>query len=215
MKPTQNLVIITSVIHSHVFSAIPTSERHQQLLKSISSAQAKIPDNHIVIVEGSSFLTQEETDDIKKTGATLCSVDAKGLNKQHGECFLILSFFQSSYFQELMRQYTIKSIHKLSGRYYLTENFEFLDSEDLCVCKFYNPADWSGFPLYCTRYFAFPVKYLRQFLEGVQLSQQNLFINVEHSFFKYQALPFDKIDKTRTKINVAGYIGPSNEYIED
>lgn len=213
-KPQINLVVITSVVHCGAASVFTSDERFDQLFPSISSVQSKIPNAYLVILEGS-VLTQEQMTKLQKTGAQVFLHNVQRLPKQYGEIAILRSFFHSSFFTNLTNTHEVQSIHKLSGRYYLTEKYEFVHDPDLCVCRLTEQVEWSGQPACHTRYYAFPIKYLYQFLHGLEYTEQNLYIDVEHSFYKFNVLPIDKIDRSRCPIHVAGYLAPDNLFVED
>lgn len=210
-----NLVVITSVVYCIASSVFTSEERFDQLFPSISSVQSKIPDAYVVILEGS-VLSEEQIAKLETTGAHVFLLqNVQHLPKQFGEISMLRSFFQSSFYNKLTQTYEIHSIHKLSGRYYLTDKYEFVHDSDLCICRLHEPIEWSGHSVCQTRYYAFPIKYLPQYLQGLEHTEHNLFIDVEHSFYKFNVLPIDKIDRSRYPIHVAGYLAPNKEFVED
>lgn len=213
-KPQINLIVITSVVYCDAPSMFTSEERFNQLFPSISSVQTKIPNAHVVVLEGSS-LSQEQTAKLESTGVYVFLHNIQHLPKQYGELSILRSFFHSSFYTNLTKTYEIHSIHKLSGRYYLTDKYEFVYDSDKCMCRLSEPIAWSGHPACHTRYYAFPSKYLPQYLQGLEHTEQNLFLDVEHSFYKYNVLPIDKIDRSRCTMYVAGYLAPNKEFVED
>lgn len=213
-NPQINLVVITSVVYCGASSVFTSDERFNQLFPSIFSVQAKIPDAYVVIVEGSN-LSREEVAKLESTGAHVFLCNVQNLHKQYGEISKLLCFFVSSFFTNLLKTHEIHSIHKLSGRYYLTDKYEFVRDPDRCICRLSEPIEWSGHPACHTRYYSFPAKYLPMYLQGLEQTQNNLFLDVEHSFYKFNVLPIDKIDRSRCPVHVAGYLAPTGEYVED
>lgn len=213
-----HLIVITSVIRPrNAPSVYSTDERFQQLLGSIRSARCKIVNSFIVVVEGTTY-TDDQTKTVIEHGAhAILHVDVDAHDKQMGECILLGSFFGSDLFSNLRTNHNILSIAKLSGRYVLTDSFEFYYDGTTCICKISDPATThSGHGLIDTRYYCFPMAYLDNFLQGLdKCYHDGIFINIEHSFYKYQAIPLDKINRDRQKINVAGCLAPDGLYMED
>jgi hypothetical protein len=212
-----HLVVITSVVSPvpelapNVFSS---QERFDQLLVSIQSVVRKIPDPIIVVLEGSPY-THEQTLAVKSVGANYIFY-TDTYDKKVGEAWSLHEFFTSSSFQQLHRQYVFKSINKLSGRYFLLNNFAFFYDGELCVCKVDTPqTSYSGHGFIYTRYYSVPIQYLHHYTNGLAKCCQDLFINLEHSFYLHNVIPLNKINDRITKINVGGLIAPTGEYVED
>ena len=110
----------------------------------------------------------------------------------------------------------ILSINKISGRYILNDNFNFYFDNETCICKLVNEIDsYSKYAHIQTRYYSIPFKYLDNYIKGLELCSKNIFINIEHSFYLYNVIPIDKINKNITKINVCGNIAPNGAFVED
>lgn len=213
-----HLIVITSVIRpKNAPTVFPTEKRFSQLLDSIRSARSKIPDCFVVLMEGSSY-TDDQVKAVMESGAhTIMHADIDGHEKQFGESSLLKTFFCSDTFSDLREKHNILSISKLSGRYVLTDNFVFHYDGKTCICKVCEPdTSYSGHGFLYTRYYSFPITYLDNYLQGLEkCCHQGIFINIEHSFYLYEAIPLNKIDRDNQKINVAGYIAPTGEYVED
>lgn len=213
-----HLVIITSVIRpKNAPSVFSAEERFHQLLGSIQSARSKIPNSVIVVIEGSTPI-EDEIEAAMKSGATeIVHVNADAVEKQSGEPLLMGTFFRSEVFTRLNQEHNFLSISKLSGRYALTDDFVFYYDGETCICKILAPeVSYSGHGALYTRYYSFPIIYLDNFLQGIdKCCHDGIFNNIEHSFYLYQAIPLDKINRDRQKINVAGCIAPTGEYVED
>lgn len=167
----RNLVIVTSVIHTlndnlgTVKRSLFTSEqRLSHTLKTIQSIKKHIPNPYIVIIEGSN-ITEDEIQSLKNAGCDkihFASENTKklvnGKSKSLAEINLILEFLES--FENLDN---FDTFSKISGRYYLTDNFK-----------------WDKYPLdrplvkcrtndYCdTRYYRVPIKNMNLFKQHLK-----------------------------------------------
>jgi hypothetical protein len=212
-----NLVLITSMIHTHEQSIYTSHERLKQLEKSIASVHDNIPDSYIVILEGS-ICTKEEIKQIECFNVLICFYDVTRLGKQYGEIELITKFFESQQFTNILSTSNVKSVSKLSGRYYLTNDFIFPKDDDVCICKIVEGGNtWSGMTIVNTRYYKFSKNDLENFIERVkQIKVTGIFIDIEHSFYKYHVLPFHKMsNEISTSIHVSGNLAPNGELIYD
>jgi hypothetical protein len=213
----KNLVVITSVINPFDVSMYSPQQRLEQLIKNtIPSLKKKIPNCHIVIIEGSE-LTKEQTDVIKTSGANeLLYVNVKNLPKSYGEVILLLNYFKSPYFQKLINENNINTINKISGRYYLTDEYDFLEHNmDDCIILKKDTNTWSGKGLCETRYYRFPLAYINHYVSKLEkISVSGISLDVEHSFYENEILPFDKIKKL-DRINVQGNVAPNGTFVSD
>lgn len=212
-----NLVTITSVIRpQNAPSVFSERERFEQLLKSIQSAKSKVPNCYIAVLEGS-VCTQDEIREMLQSGADhVLHVDIIHLDKQFGECWLLKTFFTSDIFSQLHHQHNFLTINKLSGRYFFKDEFTFHYDGETCICKMTEPGvSYSTHGWLCTRYFSIPTKYLPNFLRGLDDCIRSMFINVEHSFYRYNVIPLDKINLDVQTINVAGYIATTGDYLDE
>jgi hypothetical protein len=194
-----------------------TEERFQQLNDSIRSVRGKIPECFVVVLEGSSY-TDDQIKSVMQSGAhEIVHTNVDGCDKQAGESSLLRTYFGSSKFSDLRNKHNILSISKLSGRYALTDDFVFYYDGETCICKMTEPeTSYSGHGYLYTRYYSFPIRYLDTYLQGLDKCCHNgIFIDIEHSFYSYQAIPLDKINREKQKINVAGRFAPTGEYVED
>ena len=132
---TKNLVLITSVIntpnkplsYSSIRSVFTRKERFEQTKKTIKSIKDKIPNNKIIIVECTDF-TKEEKDYFEKECDYILNLwDRKelhdnifGLSKSLGEGTMTIEALK--YIEELKIDFDY--FYKISGRYWLNENFK-------------------------------------------------------------------------------------------
>jgi hypothetical protein len=230
-KQPTNLVMITSVIHTidkplrsnldsyiHPRSVISHEDRYKQTLETIKSVKAKIPDSFIVLIEGSP-LTKEEQDSFYETGCDYIFDESEILkdvinsdSKSLGETYMLLGFLESSYFKNLEFQ----TLSKISGRYYLTDNFDFhkypLDKV-VCQCPISTVCN--------TRYYRIPSHLVNTYISSLKEFQidpdlLNYKTDIEHynifKVFKEE----EKIIISRPNIlGVKGITSPWNGYVED
>ena len=213
-----HLIVITSVIRpQNVPTVFTAEERFNQLLESVRSARKNIPDCHIAVVEGSSYTAEQRKFVVESGAHEIVHANVDRLGKQSGESSLLRCFFRSSVFSDLHEKHNILSISKLSGRYVLTDAFVFHYDGDTCICKITEPENsYSGHGYIDTKYYSFPIKHLDNYLRGLDQCRDNgIFIDIEHSFYRYQAISRNKINRDKQKINVAGRFAPTGEYVED
>lgn len=212
-----HLVVVTSVIRPrNAPSVFSENERFEQLLESVRCVSRRVPDAFVVVIEGSAY-AEEQAQKVKECGAhRLVHIDVDRLDKQYGECTSLATFFLSEEFRSLHERHAFRSIHKLSGRYILTDFFQFHYDGETCVGKIVEPADsYSGHGMVLTRYYSIPIKYLDHYVRGLVQCCRRIFVNVEHSFYLYQVIPLAKIRRDLQTIHVAGHIAPNGEYVED
>lgn len=210
-----HLVVITSVVNPSPLSqnVFTPKQRFEQLLDSVRSVRAKIPDAFIVIVEGSRY-TNEQYLALEQAGANHVFFTHPH-DKLRGESLSLYAFFKSDTFEKIRTTSQLLSINKLSGRYRLLDDFRFHYDGEMCVCKIIQPQDsYSGQAMLLTRFYSLPAKYLDDYIEGLRKCCEYIHINMEHSFYLHRALPIDKINPNQ-KINVGGCIAPNGEWVED
>ena len=213
-----NLVVVTSVIYPFHSSIYSPNERLKQLTDlTISSIYKKIPNPYIVVLEGS-VLTKGEIAKLKESKIhNLLYFDIKNLHKSIGEATLILNYLKSDYFNQLKAEKNILTISKISGRYFLTEQHDFTNCPlDKILIRKKDTNTWSNQGICDTRYYRFPFSYVDKFQKSLSemLNDKGLYIDLEHSFYKYQIFEFDIIHNT-DKINLSGNLAPDGQEILD
>lgn len=147
-KRTRNLTLIPSIIstpnkplsYSRVRSVYSKDERFEQVKRTIATAREKIPDNFIVVIECSPLTIDELTYFQEHTDLFLNIYDRNdedlienihGISKSLGEgtmtlCALMQIFANNIEFDHFF---------KISGRYWLNENFcyEEFDNDKIVV----------------------------------------------------------------------------------
>lgn len=217
-KKDINLVVVTSVINPYDVSMYNSDERLEQLIhKTINSIKNKIPDSYIAVIEGS-YLTDDQKKLLKQSNIdSLIYIDIKNHNKNSGELTLLLNFFKSEFFLDIKNKYNIKTINKISGRYWLNDKFNFEDYEENdCVILKKDGKTWAGGSGVCeTRYYRFPITHIDYFVKNLeQIKKEGMYVDIEHSFYKNKVLPFNFIKKI-DKLNVEGYFAPNGTFVCD
>jgi hypothetical protein len=214
-----NLVLITSVIKVSRKSIYDDETRFQQTIDTVKSVQKHIPQCHMVLVEGSKDgLTESRKEQLLKLGDNIEIIycDVTDISKQHGEIKLISHFLDSPTFNALKEKYNILTFNKISGRYYLHDDFKFHYDNETCVCCIWHPPqNYTPYSAIQTRYYSIPFKYINHYKERLIYSYYHLFHDIEHSFYRYGVIPLNKINTNITKINVCGYLAPDGRFFHD
>lgn len=213
-----NLVIVTSVVQPFLPSLYNSEERFRQLTElTIPSVQRKIPNAYLVVVEGSK-ISIDQKEKLKNLGINeLLYFDVQGYDKSYGETTLIVKYLESNFFKNLANNKNIITISKLSGRYYLTDDYDFNSAPiDKVLIKKTDCSDWSKQGICDTRYYRFPYSCLNRYYTLMKdiLNKTGIYIDLEHSFYHYQIFEFDKIANI-AKINLAGNLAPDGQTIFD
>lgn len=205
-----NLVLITSCVYQYSgFSFYDPETRLKQLVElTIDSIRKKIPNSYIVILEGSE-LSSEEIEILKNNSDQLFLCSVNGLDKSSGEISLIYNFLNSLEFKKIHKK--INNLIKISGRYYLLENYNF-NMYDGCVIK-NNKKEWSNEYASETRYYKVSKNKISDYINNLNnLITNGIHRDIEHSFYFYNVVtPTESIDK----IGVGGFCGVDGSYVED
>lgn len=211
-----NLFLITSVINPFHESIYSAEDRLKQLTNNtIRSIKNKIPKCHIVVIEGSK-LSIEQIKKLKNSGINeLLFFDVNNLTKNDGELSLLLNYFDSIYFNRIKNN-PFFLFHKISGRYYLSDEYDYKDClKHPFAIKKNIEKTWSGHGTCDTRYYRMPFDYVQNYINILKsLKQNGIFIDLEHSFFQNEIIPFDKID-INNKLNIKGNLAPNGQNIFD
>lgn len=207
-----NLVLVTSVVHPHLPSKYTANERFEQLTKlTIPSIIKKIPNAYLVILEGSELTDNEKKELLKLGVKELLYFNIKNFQKSYGELFLLLKYFESMFFKKIKQIYNILTVIKISARYYLTSDFCFKKNEFHALKIDY--IEWTQKGAFETKYYQFPFEYFNIFQEKLDLiKKKGIIIDIEHSFYENEVIPLHKINNI-TKLNIAGNIAPTGQYI--
>lgn len=199
-----NLVLIPSVIKNAILSPHLTEEdRLEQTRVSIKTVKDKIPNAHVVIIEGG-IINDNLYNNFKDFGADeVFYTSVNGLGKSEGELKLLCSYLSSENFSQILKD--CESISKLSGRYYLTDDFDFTDDYIIyCIDK-----SWSGHGACSTRYWKAEKDYIPTLINKLFELKTCIgqFIDIEHAFYYYDVIPQNKIKKDKL-VGVTGIVSP-------
>jgi hypothetical protein len=114
------LFIITSMINC-TLSIYTPGERYSQTLKTIESIKKYIPDSEIVVIENSK--------EIVFNNVLMFYTENNYIHKSIGESNIILSFLKSNLYKSM----DTDIVFKISGRYYLNENFKLSKFDSFCT----------------------------------------------------------------------------------
>lgn len=222
LKP--NLVLITSVIHTHhsnlsydVRSKYSPQQRYEQTLSTIESIRKHVPNHYIILVEGS-HLTELEHIGFQLAGVNEiinCADELaeyiNGPHKSVGELNMLL------FALERIKLSRYNTISKISGRYYLSDNFDwYKSSEDKAFFQCETPPSTK-----CnTRYYRIPSKYFAQYKSILQEALKDPLVidgytDIEtYNIFK-DFKDTTKIIEGEAIMGVKGFIAPWGSEVED
>lgn len=195
-------------------SVFSTEQRFQQILQSIVSAYKSIPNAYIVILETGSIMN-EQLMYLKGFVQEVYTYNIQHLKKNQGEAHMIYTYLTSPQFLEKMDQFS--HIHKLSGRYFLTERFSYSRYDDTKPLIKFRPDERGG--VYETRYYRLPISFFPKFIERFHQFmttriQELEWDDVEHIFCRERFLdPTESI--IDQPIGVGGWYSGSGQYVED
>jgi hypothetical protein len=119
----KNLIVVTTAVKCLTVATCFTPEmRFLQIMRTILSIHEKIPNPFIVILDIGT-LTNEQTTMLEHYVNQIINMHASMLSKNGGEIIMLYKYFSSPQFQEVLP--SIKTFSKISGRYFLTERFNF------------------------------------------------------------------------------------------
>lgn len=209
-----NVILITSAlrpINDHtVFNA---SERFTQTLNTIKTTN-KIPDKYVVIIEGTKITDQEKETFTNLVDYVFCT-DVGSLRKSPGEATLLYRYLTSDHFQSL----EINTVSKLSGRYWLNDNFNWNSFPNNKTVISFLPISWLNKPLYKTRYYLIPKIHLEHFILGLKRYLNSLeflkaWPDIEHCFYEHNIIINSEIYSPEI-LGVCGFITGDNEFVQD
>lgn len=201
-----NLIIITSVINNSSGFFNPKDRLNQLVDKTIPSIINKIPNAKIVLLEGS-ILNNEQLEVLKKLPIKIFNKEnTVNIDKTIGELILISSFFESDMF--LTDKNVYENIIKISGRYFLLENFDFKINQNQNVIK-----NDHNRKVCETRYYKIYKEYINHYIDSIfSLRKINIHSDIEHLFYEKNIVP---VTNDVDKIHIGGFLGPNGQYIED
>ena len=200
---SKNIVIITSCMISNENSGFSKEERFNQTLQTIKSVKEKIPNNFIILLEGSNFKYNYGID-------YYFYYDVSKFKKSQGEAILIYNCLNSNFFKQL----NINTVSKISGRYFLNDNFIWNDS------KFVIKKDkgwWNNTPGFLTRFYTIPNKYINEFKSIIfaYINSYNFKFNIADIETNLYMLNTIKDYYSPEILGVSGYLSISKQFISD
>lgn len=228
-----HVALVTSVINvaqtqlscKNFRSRYTPQERLDQTIETCVSVRNKIPDCIIIVIEGSIIC-----DLVKSRLQSVCDVihlvssdtrrRVESPIKAHGEVSLLLDFLESQEFTRIQAlNKEILTISKISGRYTLTNKFDFgrFPASKLVVHAEHGHGGWIN-----TRYYRVPVNILAAYISDLRtvqsLSERN---EVALEQVQFKTLPIDLFYFVRHQrgeyIGVQGIIAIREwvEHVED
>lgn len=210
-----HLVLVTSVLRPvRDTTAFSTRERLEQTLATIDTVRQKIP-CRLVLIEGGR-LEETEIQLLESKVDYLFRTEVGHLTKSPGEATLLYNYLSSDDFKSLD---SIETVSKISGRYYLDENFNWdnLPLDKTIIC--YIPQSWMGKPMYNTRYYRFPWDHVKNFIEGLlrYLNSREFVVShpdIEHCFFEHNIILHDQVYSPQV-LGVSGLLTSNKQLVSD
>lgn len=217
-----HLFIVTSVIYTKHASVFSPETRLNQLIETIKSIRKHMNDKNITeyiitVLEGSP-LSQQDILILSKHANYIFMFNITELPKSIGEAVMLKNYFDLDSFKSI--QPVLETISKISGRYYLTDQFDFLkfDMNDSIIKK--DIRNWfrPNAGIYDTRYYRFHASHVSHFNKKVGDVVNSLFQgedpDIEHSFFSNQVFPEHTLFHPE-ELGIEGLLAPSGTIVKD
>lgn len=219
-----NLVLITSIInivnnpfsYSKTRSFCNSTQRFDDTIKTIDSVRKYIPDSQIVFID-CSFLSPEQESIIKSKVDYFLNYyynlyvrkNVQSSNKALGEGTLTIKAIEFI----ITRKLNFSNFFKISGRYWLNENFNFsdFDNDKIMIRYIHNNYNTISTVLY-----KFPsilmLQQLKQYLENVSYGENDgyevLFATFINNTFEKERI------QNKEKIGINGYISVDGTFVD-
>jgi len=147
----KNIIIVTSVLDCKAYSAYDRTTRFEQTKKTLDTIKEKIPNSLIILIEKTNLNEDELNYFISNCDILLNESQNQEFvdninhpNKSFGErCYLLKCIEWIN--QNKIYFPNIQNIFKVSGRYYLDDNFNYLDyNNDKIVVKIVDEKIWKN-----------------------------------------------------------------------
>lgn len=206
-----HLVVVTNVVRPPHWNVYSVQERLEHTRWTLESIMRKIPNSYIVMLEGGSSTEEDRWMWLDQGATEVFVIDVMGKHKSIGEAMMLLTYFESQEFKRI-REF-VDIVHKLSGRYWLTDRFTLSEDESSRIYKEKRE------PRYQTRYYKFHMKTLDYFVKKLYeiLKDPNFSLwsnDIENYFYKYQVLAPEGVVNPEV-IGVSGYIAPTKQLISE
>ena len=192
-RSVRSMFIITSIIDlpaPTLYNVILPQVRFQQTIHTVESVRRHVPSAVVIILDGSieSHLIPGADFHFHYSDSVLL----RHVPKSIGETMLLEEFMRSLLFNQLKLETDV--VFKLSGRYYLNENFQFsrFSTSRFTACKTYDEDRFGSFnpnpdkSAYNTVLFSFPVIFSDQFISRLLFARNRMFKvggNIEQNIF--------------------------------
>lgn len=205
----KSLVLVTSAFKStNNSNIVPPRTRWRQLLHSIRTVRAKIPNAHIVVTDVSA-LDETQMHDLRVNTVNEVRVFAQleGVSKSYCESIVMYRVFQD-FLSRTGSEFACAI--KLSGRYFLTPEFTFKNLSEV-VCKRMRPQE------VMTRYIQIPQclfdKYVDVLKTVTEMPEvQRAEMDIEHALGR--TFPeMDAAGERTRKIDVAGFYATNGQML--
>lgn len=216
----KNLVLITSIIdppllplsYTETRSVFSVDERFEQTKKTIQSVKEKIPNVEILIVECSNLLPEHEkyfkehcTHFINLVNDTEMRKRIYGPSKSLGEGMMTMIAI------EYLKKIPFDNFFKISGRYWLSEYFQYDDhlNDEIVFHSIDNDSSNISTTLYKQ-----PKHKIEDFYLFLQLNQHDMEQGIAYeNLFGRFLQQFVENKRDLPKIGIQGYISVSNEFL--
>lgn len=219
MAAKSNLVLITAMIRPKMdFTVFTPQQRWEQLLNTIDTVKAKIPNSILALVEGGT-MTPEEQAILQTHVDFVLMVDVTALFKSPGETTLIHSYLHSSHFQ--LHSPHIANFVKISGRYWLDDRFEWTRfAPESTVATFFDSSiSWSTRPFYLTRFYKVPNHKLERYIAGFDACVAQPIFNRNFPDVEHNMVIFGMFDPNNVQplpyLGCSGLITGTGELVRD
>jgi hypothetical protein len=203
------LFIITSMVHC-TLSVYTPSERYNQTLITIQSIKKYVPDCQIVVIENSREIVFNDT--------LMFYTENNYAHKSIGECSILLSFLNSDIYKSM----DIDIVFKISGRYYLNENFKLYKFDSFCTRiintkndpndKNILPADYCG--VSCL--FSFPKNktdiFINTLLLTIDCISKNIINDITKNDIEHYLFKNNFVDVG--VLGISGHLAPTGTFIK-
>ena len=224
---TKNITLVTSVIcppnrplsYSYVRSVYTREERFEQTKCTLATIKTQIPDNLIVLVECSPLSPEENAYFTENTDLLINIYDLKdkepdlidniyGRSKSMGEGTMTLCALMQIFANNIIYD----NLFKVSGRYWLNENFDYANFDNDQIVVSYLDEEHLTTNAF-TALYKLPIKYVREWYNhllgsgkdfndcvGYEVIFAKFLQRIKHQYVKNECI------KNIPKIGLSGYV---------
>lgn len=195
LDTVENIIIITSLVNCNKESVFKINERFEQTKHTIHTLKEKIPNSFICLIDASKLNKEEETYLIGNVDMLINCNNVESVanivytNKHAGENLYTLYAFEA--LNNIKETTTIgtynfsmfpklKNIFKISGRYYLNDNFNYIDYDNnYNVIKIVDPNVWCYKCVTC--FYKININYINDYIGHLKSTKHMLLNNNDYS----------------------------------